>query len=243
MVRNRSTRPISRQVSETVFESFSEETFERVLDSFPGLRRRVETVLDGETVRRRTGLPFSNPGSTPFYHQWITTGYYKTMIYRYLIPLSEINNKTVVDVGCGLAWGAYLLGGYCRRLIAADISSARLSVAARAWDFPAATHLLACDGRLLGLADNSVDVVLSMEVLEHLISGEGKNFLQEIHRVLKEDGHLFLSSSFPPTKEAAYDLISDDHPFIWTADLIQSFLGNIFSSVEIHDNWYLIARK
>lgn len=65
----------------------------------------------------------------------------------------------------------------------------------------AGVELLWCDASKMPLADNSVDIVLSNAVLEHLSAPEA--VLQELARVIKPDGKMFhrvnLQDHFPRT--------------------------------------------
>lgn len=115
---------------------------------------------------------------------------------------------TVLDLGCGTGRDVYLLSqqvGEQGRVIGVDMTAAQLEVAERHRDYHARAfgharsnvEFLAgdlADLDLLGIADNSVDVVVSNCVL-NLVPDKARAFAQ-ILRVLKPGGELYFSDVF-----------------------------------------------
>lgn len=87
---------------------------------------------------------------------------------------------TVVDYGCGSAPYRCLFSGCSERYVCADLDSN-----------PVADVHIDCDGRL-PLDDGSVDVILSAQVLEHVLDADV--YLQECSRLLRPGGWLVLST-------------------------------------------------
>jgi SAM-dependent methyltransferase len=109
---------------------------------------------------------------------------------------------TVLDVGCSN--GAHLARAAtrCRSIVGMDYDLQQLPVAARtirerglgnarvfAWDITGT----------FPFADGAFDVVLFLDVIEHLVPRVG--VLREIHRVLKDDGRLLVSG---PNRETRW---------------------------------------
>ncbi|MGB8636059.1 MAG: methyltransferase domain-containing protein [Rhodanobacteraceae bacterium] len=119
-----------------------------------------------------------------------------------------LDGATVLDLGCGTGRDVFLLSrlvGEHGRVIGVDMTAAQLQVAERHRDYHAAkfghahsnVELLAGDlAELdrLGIADNSVDVVVSNCVL-NLVPDKPRAFAQ-IMRVLKPGGELYFSDVF-----------------------------------------------
>jgi SAM-dependent methyltransferase len=119
-----------------------------------------------------------------------------------------LEGATVLDLGCGSGRDVYLLSrlvGEQGRVIGVDMTAAQLAVAERHRDYHAAAFgharsnvsLLAgdlTDLDALGIADDSIDVVVSNCVL-NLVPDKARAFAQ-ILRVLKPGGELYFSDVF-----------------------------------------------
>jgi len=123
-------------------------------------------------------------------------------IYRYRFALPYVKGKRVLDIACGEGYGtsALLMGG-AKKVIGVDISR-------EACDFAKAKYKV--DARVgsaeeIPLSDNSVDVIISFETIEHL--EHPVKFLQESLRVLSNNGVLLIST---PNK-ALFDNRGDNH--------------------------------
>jgi SAM-dependent methyltransferase len=106
-----------------------------------------------------------------------------------LESVTHLDGMTIVDDGCGSGYiAAHLAGmvGATGRVIGVDQVDERQVLAG--YEF----HLL--NGSRLPLDDGSVDVVVSNHVLEHVGGREEQRmYLDEIHRVLKPGGWLYLA--------------------------------------------------
>jgi SAM-dependent methyltransferase len=91
--------------------------------------------------------------------------------------------STVLEIGAGTA--------FMRPVIEAEVSQARYITSDIA---PTENTALVVDACALPLADRSVDVVLALEVLEHIERPE--SLVEEAARVLRADGRLMLTVPF-----------------------------------------------
>lgn len=127
---------------------------------------------------------------------------------RARVPLA---GKTILDFGCGNgAQTVELLTAGCS-IVAVDIDRGdleRLSLFIKEREIE---NILPVqyEGTTLPIADNSVDVVVSYEVLEHVRSES--HALNEIHRVLKAGGELVMSV---PNKAWVFETHGADLPLV-----------------------------
>jgi ubiquinone/menaquinone biosynthesis C-methylase UbiE len=106
---------------------------------------------------------------------------------------TPLQHKTVLDFGCGNgAQTLQFVNSGCK-IVAVDIdhSDVRALRDHLNGDGRRAVMPVLYDGAHLPLADGSIDLVVSFDVLEH--TGDETAALREMHRVLKSDGEIILS--------------------------------------------------
>jgi len=109
---------------------------------------------------------------------------------RYNFALRFVKDKIVVDVASGVGVGTqHLLDAGARRVIGLDVDSPSLQYGHA--EYKGCTFVV-CDAAHICLADESADVVVSFETIEHLPDPVG--FLKECNRVLKPGGLLICST-------------------------------------------------
>lgn len=134
-------------------------------------------------------LPFTGERFTPecvreiAYEHW----------HRYAFAQPLICELEVLDIACGEGYGSAMLAESAATVIGVDIDQASVDHATRRYG-PLHTNLRYERGSAtaIPLADNSVDAVVSFETIEHI--HEQQELLQEIARVLRDDGFLIISS-------------------------------------------------
>jgi SAM-dependent methyltransferase len=98
-------------------------------------------------------------------------------------------DREVLEAGCGEGYGADLIAGVARRVIALDYDQATVAHARARYPRVEVIH-----GNLakLPLPDHSVDVVVNFQVIEHL--WDQPQFVSECFRVLRPSGRLMVST-------------------------------------------------
>ncbi len=108
--------------------------------------------------------------------------------YRFALPFVE--DTSVLDIACGTGYGMAILKAAARHVTGVDVDpQAALEALVECDD--KATVLLG-NGLGLPFANGAFDAITSFETLEHL--HERTRFLAELHRVLRPDGKLILST-------------------------------------------------
>ena len=112
---------------------------------------------------------------------------------RYNAALSLVKGKVVLDIASGSGYGTYLLSSAAAMAYGVEIDRAAVDYSRERY---AGTNLRYLQGSVdsIPLEDNSVDVVVSFETIEHVGAELQIRMMEEIRRVLKDDGILFISS-------------------------------------------------
>ncbi len=128
---------------------------------------------------------------------------------RYLLAcqLLNIDDKTVLDIACGTGYGTALLAQSARHAYGVDIAQEAVDYAQAHHQRDNLTYLTG-DGCAIPMDDDSVDIVVSFETIEHLENQT--TFLSEIKRVLRADGTLIISS---PNKQLYSDTLKTENPY------------------------------
>jgi ubiquinone/menaquinone biosynthesis C-methylase UbiE len=128
-------------------------------------------------------------------------------LHRYAVAAEIARGKAVLDLACGEGYGAFLMSRAAVRVVGVDVSSEAVAHATATYG---SDHLQYVVGSCTAvpLADDSVDLVVSFETLEHVQNHDA--MLDEIRRVLRPDGLLILST---PDRDVYTREQQRDNPF------------------------------
>lgn len=112
--------------------------------------------------------------------------------HRYVVASRFCRGKSVLDVACGEGYGSNMLAGVAKSVIGVDISGAAVAHAADRYRERENLEFKQGSCEKIPLPDDSVDVAVSMETIEHIEQQEA--FIRELKRVLKPGGLLVMSS-------------------------------------------------
>src|ERR1700742_1722734 len=151
------------------------------------------------------------------------------VVYRRLA--TRCAGRDVLEAGCGEGYGADLIAGVARRVVAVDYDE--LAVAHVRGRYP---RVEAMQANLadLPLPDASVDVVVNFQVIEHL--WDQAQFVGECARVLRPSGLLMVSTpnriTFSPGRDTPVN------PFhtreLNAAELTELLVDAGFADVSVH---------
>lgn len=146
-------------------------------------------------------LPFTDP--------WITGAQiHYEHLHRYYFAAQFVGNKSVLDLGCGEGYGSFILSKYAQRVVGVDSADEAIEHAGRTY---ARSNLEFARASILSVPieeEQSFDVVVCFEVLEHVT--EHEDLLTEIKRLLKPDGLLIMST---PDKRSYSDEPNYKNPY------------------------------
>jgi SAM-dependent methyltransferase len=127
---------------------------------------------------------------------------------RYALARPFCEGKIVLDVACGEGYGSYLLKMWgAKQIEAVDIDSEAIEKASIMFSNENINYMCQ-NAEKLPYADNSFDLIVSLETIEHLDNPD--KFLLELRRVIKPDGTIILSC---PNDPYYYDRANTSNPF------------------------------
>lgn len=158
-------------------------------------------------------------------------------LHRYALSTELIKDKIVLDIACGEGYGSNILAKKAKYVFGIDISPEAIEHSSRKYR---KENLKYIEGSALSipLENNSVDVVVSFETLEHLTQQD--EMLQEFRRVLKEDGLLIIST---PEKEnySKTDPFNPYHLKELSLKEFQDLLAKYFNYVKIAHQKFMFS--
>lgn len=112
--------------------------------------------------------------------------------YEFVNQIIALKDKVVLDIACGEGYGSLILGRNAKKVYGVDISDESISHAKKNYSSENIDFLIG-DAAKIPLKDNSVDVVVSFETIEH--HDKHHEMLSEIKRVLKHNEGILIISS------------------------------------------------
>lgn len=113
--------------------------------------------------------------------------------HRYLFAESRCVGSVVLDVACGAGYGTALIARSAERAIGFDKDSCTVDYARLHYESPACEFMVG-DARDMPFLDDTFDVVVSFETIEHLPEEDHEKFLEQVKRVLDPNGIFILST-------------------------------------------------
>lgn len=153
--------------------------------------------------------------------------------HRYRVITGIVKDKIVLDAASGEGYGSLIMSEVAGMVYGVDISTEAVQHAQQTYK---RENLRFLQGAVasLPLPDHAIDVVISFETIEHVDEQTQTHFLQEINRVLKEDGLLVIST---PNKEIYSDMPNyqnEYHVKEFYQEEFKQFLRNYFRHVEFY---------
>ena len=120
--------------------------------------------------------------------------------YYFVVNQIDLKDKVVLDIASGEGYGSNILSKFAHKVIGVDISNEAIAHAKKKYE-GANLNYIQGNAVEIPLEDESIDVVVSFETIEH--HDKHIEMIKEIKRVLKKDWILIISS---PDKKYYSDL-------------------------------------
>ena len=157
--------------------------------------------------------------------QWLKHLY----AYRYAVSFAE--GKSVLDAGCGTGYGVHELSTKATNTIAIDIWKEGTYYCHQ--EHCKEAVFLTASVLNVPFSDNSFDLVVSFQVIEHIDPGMVTNYLEEIRRVLKNNGIFLVSTPNRRLRLLPFQKPwNPDHKKEYDAKELESMIKKVFENVE-----------
>lgn len=142
---------------------------------------------------------------------------------------SRLSGGAVLDVGCGVGFGASNLFGPGTEVFGIDYDVEAAALAHKRWADDG-LRVACMDGARLGFVDGGFDAVCSSHIIEHFANPSGH--VAELARVLRDDGTAFILTPNEPA-----DLENPFHVHLFRPESLRALLGRHFEEVWVggHD--------
>lgn len=141
-------------------------------------------------------------------------------------------DKHVLEIGFGEGYGANLLARHLESITAVDVNKKAVEYANQKYSGENCTFIH-FDGHELPYRDEEFDAVISFQVIEHI--EDDKNFVKEIHRVLKQGEKAILTTPNRETRlKPGEEPWNEFHIREYNPQQLHEVLSEFFPSVEIH---------
>ena len=177
----------------------------------------------GEIIAQLSALlPFTGERFTPeiggaiWYEHW----------HRYCAALPAAAGKRVLDCACGEGYDSMLLAGVAADVTGVDIDGVAIHHATSRYGEQTNLRFVQGSCVSLPLPDESVDIVISFETIEHVAEQEA--MLAQFHRVLVADGILIVSSPNKSIYSGETGCVNEYHVKELTRDELKSMLDAQF---------------
>lgn len=159
-------------------------------------------------------------------------------ICRYQFAKQFVTGKRVLDAACGSGYGTKILAEDASEVTGIDISAEAVAYAEKEYK-QSNTRYLVGSVEKMPFADQSFDVIISFETIEHIDEIAQDSFLSEIKRVIKNDGILIIST---PNKKKFTDerggKHSEYHVKEFYVEEFRKFLARKFDYVIFQQQFY-----
>ncbi len=151
--------------------------------------------------------------------------------HRYTMAMNWTSGLDVLDAACGEGYGSHLLAANAQSVTGVDISDAAIKHAKKTYAKPNLKYIQA-NVLKMDFEDNSFDVVVSFETLEHL--AEHTELINEFKRVLKPEGVLIIST---PDKKEYSDKTGFDNEY-HVKELYKEDFANLIKPEFTQLQWF-----
>ncbi|MBI4282444.1 MAG: class I SAM-dependent methyltransferase [Chloroflexi bacterium] len=145
-----------------------------------------------------------------------------------------VSGREVLEIGCGYGYGADNLSESASSMVAVDIAEEHI-LYCRAKYGRDNLDFLQADGLRLPFRDDSFDVVLSFQVMEHIEPRNVLEYLSEIRRVLRRGGIFLVATPNSRMRLLPFQRPwNPEHKKEYKDSELGGLLGRVFERVKVY---------
>lgn len=162
---------------------------------------------------------------------------------RYLGFRDLVQGKNVLDAACGEGYGSRILAEKAQSVIGLDISAGTVERANKSYASECNNLKYVCGSidNIEMVENNSIDVVISFETIEHVDEVVQNKFMKEIKRVLKPDGILIMSTPNKRIYSDLYNYHNEYHVKEFYQEEFLKFISNNFKNQKAFSQSFEVA--
>ncbi len=153
--------------------------------------------------------------------------------HRYCLASRFVNGKRVLDIACGEGYGSAFLSKWAGEVVGVDNDDATIAHAREKYGSMHNLRFEVGDCRQTREAQESFDVIVSFETIEHLDGNDQAPFLETVRRSLRQNGLFIVSSPERTEYGATVQGGNQYHRHEMTLPELKAFLGAYFRHVHI----------
>jgi ubiquinone/menaquinone biosynthesis C-methylase UbiE len=159
---------------------------------------------------------------------------YLRHLAAYVFTEKFARNRSMLEIGCGTGYGADHLSQLASSVVSVDIRKEAVSYCQ---DKCKRENLvfLEVDGLKLPFKDNSFDIVISFQVIEHIDPNKVLDYLSEAKRVLNKDGIFILSTPNSKLRLLPFQKPwNPEHKKEYDYKGLRNLLNKVFDEVKVY---------
>lgn len=144
-----------------------------------------------------------------------------------------VKGKSIAEVGFGTGYGSDYLSLFASSILAMDISKECVTYCHA--KYGKTVSFAQASGLNIPLKENSVDFVLSFQVIEHIEPSKVRKYLSELKRVLSEEGIVIISTPNRKLRLLPFQKPwNPEHQKEYTSKEFGRTLETVFEEVEVY---------
>lgn len=161
---------------------------------------------------------------------------------RYYTASRYVEGKIVLDAACGEGYGSHILAQTAKSVIGVDLDIDAVTNAQKKYsDLNNLQYVQGSIEKLDFIEDNTIDVVVSFETIEHVPEDIQRKFISEIYRVLKKDGILIMSSPNKKEYTDRYNFHNKFHVHELYVEEFVELLKTKFKNINLYRQYLEVA--